>query len=667
MTTTLEIKERDAAGRICEFSTPHGKVTTPTLLPVINPNIPFISPKEMRGKFGTQMIITNSYIIKKTPRLHDAAIEKGLHSLIDWDGPVMTDSGTFQMYVYGDVGVGPLEIVEFEREIGTDVGTILDIFSTPDRSHEQCSDDIAKTLERAKASIEIKGGMSLACTVQGGVYPDLREYCAREISKMGADFCPIGGVVPLMEGQRYADLARVIIGAKKGLDPSKPVHLFGAGHPLVFPMAAALGCDFFDSSAYAKYAKDGRMIFPDGTAHLNDLSESPCACPVCSAHSPDGLRKLPERQRERLLAEHNLYVTFAEIRRVRQAIREGSLWELVEERAQAHPSLIDALRVIEGEKEWLERYEPLSKGRSLFYKGRYTIHRPIFHRYAARLLERYEPQPQPNAVVFDEGRKPYARNRLSEMNSVLESAPASFVVRSAFGPVPIELDEMYPCGQSVFPETTDAETQGHASGAFEAFEKAKLCGKNVVGWAGRATADRLVCDDCGKTVFDVETERVRQTANMQFGAGAGNALLDGKIELVKSRATEKLRNVIVDGEHVLSMRATEGLFTLKQAGARRLHAVLSPPAMRVTIHDDAVPFVAEGKSVFPKFALDCDVGLRPYDECLIVDSRDRLVGVGRVLLNREEMLSFKTGTAVKTREGVKQQSGAPPAPKSPEK
>ena len=101
----------------------------------------------------------------------------------------------------------------------------------------------------------------LTSPLQGGAFPDLRETCARSLADIAADVHPIGGVVPVMEQQRYADLAAVIIASKKGLPPGKPVHLFGAGHPLVFPMAVLLGCDLFDSASYIKYAKDDRLLF----------------------------------------------------------------------------------------------------------------------------------------------------------------------------------------------------------------------------------------------------------------------------------------------------------------------------------------------------------------------------------------------------------------------
>jgi 7-cyano-7-deazaguanine tRNA-ribosyltransferase len=100
------------------------------------------------------------------------------------------------------------------------------------------------------------------------------------------------------------------------------------------------------------------------------------------------------------------------------------------------------------------------------------------------------------------------------------------------------------------------------------------------------------------------------------------------------------------------MRAEDGLFTLKMGGAQLLHSFFKFPKLRVIVKEDAVPFIREGKSVFAKFVVDCDPNLRPFDECLIVDEKDNLLAVGRTLLNRDEMLSFEYGMAVKTRETI---------------
>lgn len=633
----FEIKDRDAAGRLGVLKTQHGRVTTPALLPVINPNKLLIEPREMQKRFGAEVVITNSYIIYKKKDLKEKAVAEGVHSLIGFDGVIMTDSGTFQSYVYDDIDLDPFEIVDFQRNIGSDIGTVLDVFTTPDTDHQRATEQMNITIERAKKSVRRKGEMLLACTVQGGVFSDLRTKCAQQLSRLDADVFPIGGVVPLMENQRYDALVNCILAAKKGLDPSKPVHLFGAGHPIVFPVAVALGCDLLDSAAYAKYAVDGRMIFPWGTEKLEELEELPCSCPICSGFTAKELKNLEEKERVRNIALHNLYVSFAEMKRIRNAIRNGTLWELVEQKASCNPALFDGLRVLEGKesKEWLERFEPLSKPGALMYTGTHTVHRPLVYRYQKRLLERYRVHSSKYVVILPETTKPYSRSYLERFRKI----DGDIIVSSPFGPVPLLLDEIYPIAQSVFPIEINEESKREAEKIMKLFlEKYDLK-------AGEKKRE----DE-----RNVDRERVEAVVDMQFGRAVSDVLLDRKVTIKKSRKTGKIRNVFCDGEHVLSLRAHDGLFTLKVAGAKRLHRGFASPRFRVVVTDECKPFIREGKSVFAKFVVDCDPDLRPFDECLIVSEDDELLGVGRTVLNRMEMLSFKYGVAVKTREGVKE-------------
>jgi 7-cyano-7-deazaguanine tRNA-ribosyltransferase len=641
----FELKDRDAAGRICTFTTKNGTVRSPNLLPVINPNKMPISPKEMKQLFGTEMVITNSYIIYKDPELREKALKNGVHKLINFDGPIMTDSGTFQSYVYGDINLDPIEIVEFQRDIRSDVGTILDVFGTPQQTKTEAEHGMLETIHRARQSVKVKQGMLLACTVQGSIYPDLREKCAQELSKLDADFFPIGGVVPLMENQRYSDLVRCIISSKKGLNPSKPVHLFGAGHPLLFPLAVALGCDFFDSSAYIKYANDGRMIFPWGTEKLDDLPELPCCCPVCTEFTASELKKMENDEAIIQVAKHNLYVSFAEIKRIRSAIAEGTLWELVERRATANPYLLRALSELRTKenKQWLAQVEPLSRQRAVFYTGNHTIHRPLIYRTHQRLLHRYKLLFD-TTVVFPEGKKPYSNYYYQHIRELLEKRNVNIVVRSSCGPVPIELDEMYPFAQSVFPDVVDEETEKEAHRVFDTFTK----NTNVLLWKGRRTLKEL--DASKENPVDMDHWRISAVADIQFGKGASKALFKGNVKIVKSQKTGKIRNVYRDGKHLVSLRAEDGLFTLRINGGRLLHNHFTYPTLRVVIHDDAIPFVKDGKSVFAKFVVACDPDLIPLDECLIVDKNDTLVAVGRTILNPHEMAAFNCGVAVKTRE-----------------
>jgi 7-cyano-7-deazaguanine tRNA-ribosyltransferase len=624
----FEIKVRDGLARIGILKTKHGMINTPTILPVINPHFIPIHPNEMM-QMGAEAIITNSYIIYNDEELRKKALKDGLHALLNFNKPIMTDSGSFQMYMYG-IEIDAIEIVKFQRSIGSDIGTILDIFSE-ERDYEVIKKEVEKTIERAKESMKEKGDMLLACTVQGSVYKDLRRYCAKQLAKLRADVYPVGGVVPLMEKQRYAEIAEIIIASKKELPPSKPVHLFGAGHPIIFPLAVALGCDLFDSASYIKYAKDERLIFSDKTLRLKEMDELPCCCPVCSKFGIDDLREMDREERVVKIAYHNLWQTFAEIKKIRQAIKHGNLWELVEQRATAHPSLMDAMEVIKGEKKWLEKWENISKKRAFMYTSRYSIHRPIVYRLQKRILERYEPFFE-KSIIFGEMDKPYSRNEW------LKKLEANCIIESCFGPVPLELDEIYPVAQSIFPSSMDIEVEKEARKACnKLYKKLKIVDFSAI--------------KKGSKDFDIR--KIKSIANYQFGRGAGGALFRGKIEIVKSKTTGKIRNVICDGKHVASMRASDGFFSLKAEGGKRLHAFFSPPKMRVVVTDDAVPFIKQGKNVFAKFVVDACEELRPYDEALIVSKDDELIAVGQCLLNREEMLDFERGIAVKTREVIK--------------
>ncbi|MGI0148483.1 MAG: tRNA guanosine(15) transglycosylase TgtA, partial [Thermoplasmata archaeon] len=445
----FEVRERDGLGRIGTMETPHGRVTTPALLPVVNPNRPIIPPEELATRFGAEILIANAYILGKGP-LRDAVLRHGVHQFLGFPRAIMTDSGAFQSHVYGGVDITNAEVIEFQKQIGSDLGTMLDVFSEPAHDFRRAAADVDETIRRAKEADSLRGEMALVGAVQGGLHPEARERCAREISSIGVSVCAIGGVVPLMETYRFRDLVRVILASKKGLDPSKPVHLFGAGHPLVFPVAVLLGCDLFDSASYAKYARDGRMLFPEGTRRASEVRESGCLCPVCTAHPMSEIAA-----DEGLLARHNLHVCYGSIREVRRAIAHGDLWELAERRARAHPDLLVAMRELRQHNEFLEEFEPVSRRGAMYYVGPETAHRPILHRFRRRLLERYAAPPAKGVLVLPEGKRPFGKHYAPIVEHVLATADVHPVVKSVWGPVPLELDHVWPMSQSVVPDAYD--------------------------------------------------------------------------------------------------------------------------------------------------------------------------------------------------------------------
>ena len=636
----FEITKRDGLARIGKFQTRSGTIETPALLPVVNPKICTVTPKELYDEFGFRALITNSYIIKNTPDLKEKAQELGLHKMLDFPGVIMTDSGTFQSHMYGEVEVTNEEMVEFQKSIGTDIGTVLDVFTEPYWSKEKTAESIEVTLERTKKACDIKGDMMINGVVQGSVYNDLREDCARKMADMNIDVHPIGGVVPLMEQYRYTELVDVIISSKKGLDPSRPVHLFGAGHPMLLALATLAGCDLFDSASYAKFARDDRMMFIDGTYRLQDMQSLDCNCPACRGHSLEALRKMKDKERTRLIARHNLYQITEEMARVKRYIKEGRLWELAELRCRSHPSMLDALRRLKEHSEFLERYDPLSREGALFYSGAETRNRPVFRRYVSRLLERYVPFTEKAVLFNDEGSKPYGRVYAEEFDRVVKAGYTPVVI-SPFGPVPFELDEMYPLAQSVFPKIEDIDTIMESVRSVNEFLEQKF--KGVV--------DLKDIDSDGDCQYDVDVLRAKAVSRYQFGIDATEALFRGNIELVISKNTGKIRNVISDGEHVLSMRAGDGMYTLRMEGAQRIISSIPAPFMRVSVMEDAVPFVSEGRNVFAQFVLSCDPSVVPMDEVIVTDPSDKPIATGRAMLVENEIRSFKKGIAVKVRSG----------------
>lgn len=433
MALQFEVLSKDIAGRIGRLKAGEKMLRTPALLPVINPHLQVISPGEMKA-IGAEGIITNAYIFYRSREFREAALKEGLHTLLGFDGLIMTDSGSFQLSVYGDVKITNRETLEFQRAIGSDIIVPLDIPSPPDADRERASTELAVTESRLAEARELFGEDSpVSGPVQGGLFEDLRESAGRKAGELGFVFCPIGAVVPLMESYRYADLVRVVLAAKSGIPRSACVHLFGAGHPSMFALAVAMGCDVFDSAAYALYAKEGRYLTPAGSYKLAELTELPCACHVCRSHTPGEILASPEK--ERLLALHNLTVSFAEIARIRQAVTDGVLWELVDERCRNHPQLLRGYRELMMHNRELEPLDRVSK-RRFFYRGTESCQRTEVIRYQMLL---------PRIPV-------HGRVLIAMDGRIRDGFDTVLLFKPPFGPYLPEMKETFPIGQSEIPD-----------------------------------------------------------------------------------------------------------------------------------------------------------------------------------------------------------------------
>jgi len=478
---SFEIKEKDLLGRIGKLKTKSGTVETPLLFPVINPSIQPIPPRKLKETFGFQAVITNAYIIKK--RYENKPVEMGLHKFLDFDGSIMTDSGAYQILVYGDVEFSQKEIVAYQEGIGSDIATILDIPTGWKVTKEQAQVTVAETLKRAKAFFETKTRDDILWVgpVQGGKHLDLVASSAVEMGKLPFQIHALGSPTEVMESYRYDVLADMILTAKKGLPIKRPLHLFGAGHPSMFALAVALGCDLFDSAAYALYARENRYMTENGTWRLNELDYFPCTCPRCSAETPRDLEKKSPKEREVFLAEHNLYVCLAEIKRIKQAIRDGRLWEHTEMRVHAHPALLSALKHLRTHADFLEKYSPTAKSSGFFYFNSVGLARPEITHYRNRLTERYSSPKEARVLLLvpQTRNKPFhkapefkkIRQLFRNLGKELSGQVHVCVYSTPFGLIPLELDEVYPLSQHESAHPFDLETVDYVADQTAAYIK----------------------------------------------------------------------------------------------------------------------------------------------------------------------------------------------------
>ena len=688
----FEITHRDGSARIGKLHTKHGIITTPMLLPVINPNLRTIEPREMWDSFGVDALITNSYVIWKHDDLREKALADGIHSLLDFPGTVVTDSGTFQSYIYGDVEVGPKEIVSFQRDMGVDIGTILDEFGRPDMTREELDRVVEITSERSELSLTEAGSeLLLNGPIQGGTHPVLRAQASFSMGKAeseGRGFCvhPLGGIVPLMEQQRYRELFEIILASKSSLPPDRPVHLFGCGHPILFPVSIALGVDLFDSAAYAIFARDGRILTPEGTVKLEEISEWPFPSNSLHGHTPEQVKSMDLQERSEILARHNLEITQSELAKCREAVRKGTIWELAEQRSHCSPYLREAFVWLQDQMDipdegpvgdsvlrLIASTDPLRQGgESLGDDIEYRPH--ILHMQALLAMRWRFPGSwwdssggDPDRVVLIEGTPPPWR--ITSMESVIslliENPKTVILISTPIGPIPFSLEDVSPWCHLNGPEAiwhavpddeeiTDSIGELGLSGIpvtryspEEQYDNDPDKGSIIREWMDRCSVVDKLSVLCSIHPLDA----CKLTEGMTS----------------RRSKTDRIVNVHSEGDHILSPRLTDGGVSMALEGARRVNQLITskPPEFgidsddedfpgipRVSVKDDAVPFVGQGRNVMHGYIIGADPHLIPGQPCLVVNSKGELVAHGTPLTSHLEMAFLRKGIAVKVREGA---------------
>lgn len=450
----------DALGRIGKLKIAEREMITPNLFPVIHPIKNLISPSDLI-KIGAQCVFTNAYIIYQNNEIRQKILTEGIHQYLNYNGIVATDSGAFQQYMYNEdqVDISADEIERFQEKINTDFAVILDIPVQLSDNYEVAKKKVLTTVERAKENIKRRknGNCHWIGPIHGARYLDLIELSTKEMAQLDFDVYAIGGLVKTFLDYRFDIAIQNLLTVKENIIPNKPIHMFGLGLPQFFSLAVACGCDLMDSAAYILYAKESRYFtLSTGTKNIEELYEFPCHCPICSEYDPKEIKSFDEELKTQLLAKHNLYLSFSELKTIRQAIREGNLWELVELRIRNHPNLVNAIKLIKEHKSLFEIHEKIYKSHGRLYSSHEALNRPIIYRYEKRLLTNYRvPKEAKYIIMLPELdtkalSSPTTQNWLEKINNndIIARELIHIIFSSEiFGLIPLELVDTFPMGQ----------------------------------------------------------------------------------------------------------------------------------------------------------------------------------------------------------------------------
>jgi 7-cyano-7-deazaguanine tRNA-ribosyltransferase len=444
----FEVRYSDLAGRIGKIKTPSGTFETPAFIPVLHPVSQSVDVEFLK-KLGFEAVITNAYITLK--QYGDFAREKGIHKLINFDGPIMTDSGGYQVLEYGSIEPKPSFIAQFENDIQSDICVPLDKPTGYGLSYEVAEKYVNETIRNSQETLNlIKSNNNQNSVwvgpVQGAEHLDLVKKSAGLLDAMGYEMMALGSPVQLLESYEFAILADMI-GTLKSTVMSKPIHLFGAGHPLTIPLVVALGCDTFDSASYMLYARDNRYMHPNGTSRLDKLTYLTCQCPICITMTVKEFVSLEHDEKTDKLAKHNLYVLRSEVLSVKQAIMEGRLWEYVGQKARAHPKLMEAFKLFTNYKH-LEDGTPLFKKKAIFFMESIDQYRPEASRLR-RIFSSFRTNKKKIILFPDTQVSPFYCSQEYHKLSKKYSAYQICAYNPFIGIIPAEISDIYPAAHNL--------------------------------------------------------------------------------------------------------------------------------------------------------------------------------------------------------------------------
>lgn len=366
MVGRFEVLAEEGSARRGRLMLEHGEVDTPAFLPVGTLGaVKGLPPRELAAA-GASILLANLYHLMLRPGIGVIESLGGLHAFTGWSGPILTDSGGFQVFSLSalrsvdDEGVTfrnhldgdelrltPRSVVESQRRLGVDVAMVLDECPPWPVTREEAAASLRRTNRWAAASRAAwpAGKALLFGIVQGSVYPDLRERAVRELTELGFDGYAIGGV---SVGEPTEHRRGVVEATSSRLPAAKPRYLMGVGTPRDVVHAVRQGVDLFDCVLPSRNARHGLLFTRQGLLRIKNARfrsdprpiDDDCGCSACASVSRAFLHHLVrsgELTGAVLATQHNIRFYLDFVQQLREAISSGSLSEIETAMAVSYP------------------------------------------------------------------------------------------------------------------------------------------------------------------------------------------------------------------------------------------------------------------------------------------------------------------------------------------
>jgi queuine tRNA-ribosyltransferase len=358
---SFAVSATDGAARVGRITTAHGPITTPAFMAVGTAGtVKAMLPASVR-ETGAEIILGNTYHLMLRPGAEQVAAFGGLHKFMNWPGPILTDSGGYQvMSLAGlreidEAGVtfrshidgsrhelSPERAVEIQHHLDATITMVLDECTLFPASHAVAAESMRRSMRwaaRSKAAFAERPGYGLFGIVQGGIYPDLRRESVAALADIGFDGYAVGG---LAVGEGQAVMLETLEAAVPAMPAERPRYLMGVGKPADLVAAVARGIDMFDCVLPTRSGRNGQAFTRTGALNLRNSQhktdtaplDTDCACPACRDHSRAYLHHLIKAKEilgAMLLTWHNLHYYQDLMRDLRTATAAGRLDPFIED------------------------------------------------------------------------------------------------------------------------------------------------------------------------------------------------------------------------------------------------------------------------------------------------------------------------------------------------